>query len=63
MFEEELKAIQPGISDKEIEKKRLAEFAPWLKNKVSRSSKFVLHKNVIYMVFEIIHFVAVSWRR
>ena len=37
LYEDELKGIQPGISDKDIERKRDAEFAPWLKKKVSDS--------------------------
>ena len=37
LYEDELKAIQPGISDTDIEQKRDAEFAHWLKNKVSES--------------------------
>lgn len=35
LFEDELKAIQPGISAKDIERKRDADFAHWLKAKVS----------------------------
>ena len=35
LYEDELKAIEPSISAKDIELKRNAHFANWLKDKVS----------------------------
>ena len=41
LYEEELKSIEPGISAKDIEVKRDAHFADWLKDKVSDFRKIV----------------------
>ena len=41
LYEEELKAIEPSISAKDIELKRDAHFADWLKDKVSDFRKIV----------------------
>ena len=42
LYEDELKAIEPSISAKDIELKRDAHFANWLKDKVSDFSKIVI---------------------
>jgi hypothetical protein len=46
LYEDELREIEPDITDKDIELKRDANFSQWLKDKVSLVKLFFIRKEL-----------------